>query len=261
MATPTANRNRVTDSGHVPIRRGPWGPGGHCLPSLPGRSDMAGRGLLGAGSRARTLDGEEDELKCVSPRALPPRVRAHGRVCKLTRKRERLAAEGGGGARGGRAGVGNEGGRSLPPSGAAACNPTCQGGRERRCGETAKRCLRNRIKVLGSWCASTQPAPSFRAALRRASGVLDPGDRTGLWGRELEGGTRPGGAERTPMTTPGGRRDAGACVRLRKTAGAGRLAACIRVTLWHAEAALGLPASRRGVGLAQGPKKRGPQSR
>lgn len=48
---------------------------------------------------------------------------------------------------------------------------------------------------------------------------------------------------------------------LRKTAGAGRLAACIRVTLWHAEAALGLPASRRGVGLAQGPKKRGPQSR
>lgn len=190
-----------------------------------------------------------------------PAACARARACVQAHAEVRTTGGGRRRGRQGRAGVGNEGGRSLPPSGAAACNPTCQGRRERRCGETAKRCLQNRIKVLGSWCASTQPAPSFRAALRRASGVLDPGDRTGLWGRELEGGTRPGGAERTPMTTPGGRRDAGARVRLRKTAGAGRLAACIRVTLWHAEAALGLPASRRGVGLAQGPKKRGPQSR
>lgn len=197
----------------------------------------------------------------VFPHVLSCRVRARTGVCASSRGSEndwRRKAAGAPGE-GGRA----WGTRGAVPSHPLVLLPVTPPAREgvRRCGETAKRCLRNRIKVLGSWCASTQPAPSFRAALRRASGVLDPGDRTGLWGRVLEGGTRPGGAERTPMTTPGGRRDAGARVRLRKTAGAGRLAACIRVTLWHAEAALGLPASRRGVGLAQGPEKRGPQSR
>lgn len=104
------------------------------------------------------------------------------------------------------AGAPGEGGRAWGTRGAVPSHPLvllpvtppAREGVRGAVGETAKRCLRNRIKVLGSWCASTQPAPSFRAALCRASGVLDPGDRTGLWGRGLEGGTRPGGAECHP---------------------------------------------------------------
>lgn len=198
----------------------------------------------------------------VFPHELSCRVCARTGVCASSRGSENDWRRKAAGAPG-------EGGRAWGTRGAVPSHPLvllpvtppAREGVRGAVGETAKRCLRNRIKVLGSWCASTQPAPSFRAALRRASGVLTLVIGLVSGGGGWRGGFGLAALNATPMTTPGGRRDAGARVRLRKTAGAGRLAACICVTLWHAEAALGLPASRRGVGLAQGPEKRGPQSR